>query len=115
MLDHDPFAPDASYFLSWPRSFIKIGAVSPFTAGEDFKIWVHGPRRSLKQWNYSVVEGTDRLRTILEEAKALSDQDALTPEEEAVRVARAQEGLARMRQAQRDWEARRGHQTSPPN
>lgn len=49
VLDHDPLAPDACYFLSWHRAFIKIGAVSPFTVGADFKIWVHGPRRSLKQ------------------------------------------------------------------
>lgn len=102
VFDRDPMAPMACYFVGWHRSFVRIAAADPFAVGEDFRIEVAGPRRSLKKWGYSVAEGTDRLRAILEEAKSLSDGDALSPEEEAALIARSHQGLEHVRKIQRE-------------
>jgi hypothetical protein len=77
--DRDPMRPFACYFLMLKvQGFVRVCAVDPFMArsrfGSHFVIDGVPPRGKGRRWEYSPDERQDKLKAILEEAKAVAEQ-----------------------------------------
>ena len=82
--DGDPLGTFSCYFFNWPLKggkiqpiFIRICVTEPLKECTSYFIDAEGFRFSHQRWNFSLEEGEERLRMLLQKAKKILDEQLL--------------------------------------